>query len=224
MAAQVELCCLESFPPHLSPLDVLILKSHLDSVFQYNTDPPTILFTPQRPPGILLRVHPTTEEETAGCGTGKPPRDESGSRVRLFTSRLFMRHHGFQRLGSTGTVRALEPVSLDRVVLGARSRQSLRWASAGRFCSGLLELCRRGQWLLARQGDPLLLPRHLLLGEDPGQVRPRNRLFLSRIPNIYISCFLFRINSLIWKPISATVMVNKGPERPNFLKIKTNLK
>lgn len=163
MAAQVELCCLESFPSHLNPLDVLILKCHLDSVFQNDTDPPTVLFTPQRSPGILLRVHPTTEEETAGC------RDESRSRVRLFTSRLFMRHHGLQRLGSTGTVRALEPVGLDRVVLGARSRQSLRWASAGRFCSGLLELCRPGQWLLARQGDPLLLPRHL--GEDPGQVR-----------------------------------------------------
>lgn len=184
MAVQVELCCLESFPSHLSPLGVLILKSHLDSVFQNDTDPPTVLFTPQRPqgcgrPGILLRVHPTTEEETAGYGGGNSPRAESGSRVRLFTSRLFMRHHGFQRLGSAGTVRALEPVSLDRVVLGARSKQSLRWASAGRFTSGLLELCRTEQWLLARQGDPLLLPRHPLLGEDPGQVRLRNGLFLS---------------------------------------------
>uniref|UniRef100_A0A4W6G6L5 Peroxisomal ATPase PEX6 n=1 Tax=Lates calcarifer TaxID=8187 RepID=A0A4W6G6L5_LATCA len=125
MAVQVELCCLESFPSHLSPLDALILKSHLDS------------------------------EET------------SRSRVRLYTSRFFLRHHGLQRLGSSGTVRALEPVSLDRVVLGARSRQSLRWAGAEQFTGGLLELCRPGQWLLARQGDPLLLPRHLR--EDPGQ-------------------------------------------------------
>ncbi|XP_044045251.1 peroxisome assembly factor 2 isoform X2 [Siniperca chuatsi] len=174
MAAQVELCCLESFPSHLSPLDVLILKCHLDSVFQNDNDPPTVLFTPQRPqrsgrPGILLRVHPTTEEETADCGGGNSPRAESGSRVRLFTSRHFLRHHGLQRLGSTGTVRALEPVSLDRVVLGARSRQSLRWAGAERFSGGLLELCRPGQWLLARQGDPLLLPPHPLLGDDPGQ-------------------------------------------------------
>uniref|UniRef100_A0A8P4KA74 Peroxisomal ATPase PEX6 n=1 Tax=Dicentrarchus labrax TaxID=13489 RepID=A0A8P4KA74_DICLA len=80
-----------------------------------------------------------------------------------------MRLRGLQRVGSTGTVRALEPVSLDRVVLGARSRQSLRWAAGERFTGGLLELCRPGQWLLARQGDPLLLPRHPLLGEDPGQ-------------------------------------------------------
>lgn len=167
MAAQIELCCLETFPPHLSPLDVLVSESHLDSLFQNDTDPPTALFTPQRPqgsgrPGILLRVHPTTEEETAGCG--------AGGRVRVFTSRLFMRHHGLQRLGRAGTIRALEPVGLDRVVLGARSKQTLRWASAGRFTAGLLELCRRGEWLLARQGDPLLLPWDPLLGEDPGQV------------------------------------------------------
>ncbi|XP_049428068.1 peroxisome assembly factor 2 isoform X1 [Epinephelus fuscoguttatus] len=176
MAVQVELCCLESFPAHLSPLDALILKSQLSSVFQDDTDPPTVLFTPQRPrgsgrPGILLRVQPTTEEETTSCGAGNSPRAESEHRVRLFTSRLFLRLHGLQRVGSTGSVRALEPVPLDRLVLGARSRQSLRWAGAEQFTGGLLELCRPGQWLLARRGDPLLLPRHPLLGEDPGQVQ-----------------------------------------------------
>lgn len=174
MAALVELCCVDSFPPHLSPLDVLILNSDLGSVLQNDSDPPTLLFTPQRPrgsgrPDILLRVHPSTEEET--CGGGTSPRPESGRRVRLFTSRLFMRHHGLQRLGSTGTVRPLKPVSLDRVVLGARSRQSLRWAGTEQFTGELLELCRPGQWLLARQGDPLLLPRHPVLGRDPGQNR-----------------------------------------------------
>ncbi|KAM3623054.1 uncharacterized protein V6R79_006294 [Siganus canaliculatus] len=174
MAAQVELCCLESFPSHLSPLDALILNSQLDAVFRNDNHPPTILFTPQRPQscgktGILLRVHPTTEEEIAGCGGGNSPRTDSGGRVRLLTSRLFMRHHGLQRPGCTGTIRALDPVNLDRVVLGARSRQSLRWAGAERFTEGLLELCRTGQWLLARQGDPLLLPRYPVLADDPGQ-------------------------------------------------------
>ncbi|XP_068444764.1 peroxisomal ATPase PEX6 isoform X1 [Clinocottus analis] len=174
MAAQVELCCLESFPSHLSPLDVLVVQAQLDSVFQNDADPPTALFTPQRPqgsggPGILLRVHPATEEEISGYGGGNSP---SASRVRVFTSRFFLRHHGFQGPGSgTGTLRALEPIPLDRLVLGARSRQSLHWAGAERFTGGLLELCRPGQWLLARQGDPLLLPRHPLLGEDPGQVQ-----------------------------------------------------
>ncbi|XP_054460043.1 peroxisomal ATPase PEX6 isoform X2 [Anoplopoma fimbria] len=179
MAAPVVLCCLESFPSHLSPLDVLILQTQLDSVFQNDNDPPTALFTPQRPhgsgrPGLLLRVHPTTEEEISGCGGGNSPRAESGSRsrVRVFTSRFFLQHHGVQSPGSsTGTLRALEPVPLERVVLGARSRQSLLWAAAEQFTGGLLELCRPGQWLLARQGDPLLLPGHPLLGEDPGQVQ-----------------------------------------------------
>uniref|UniRef100_A0A3Q3NCI2 Peroxisomal ATPase PEX6 n=2 Tax=Mastacembelus armatus TaxID=205130 RepID=A0A3Q3NCI2_9TELE len=174
MAVQVDLCCLDGFPSHLSPLDVLVLESQLDSVFHNDTIPPTVLFTPKRPhgagtPGVLLRVHPITEEEAADCG-GRPGA-ESGCRVRLFTSRFFLRHHGLQRLGSTGTVRAVEPVSLDRVVLGARSRQSHRWAGAEQFTRGLLELCGHGRWLLVRQGDPLLLPRHPLLGEDPGQVQ-----------------------------------------------------
>ncbi|XP_040892897.1 peroxisome assembly factor 2 isoform X3 [Toxotes jaculatrix] len=189
MAVQVELCCLESFPAHLNPLDALILKSNLPSVFQNDTDPPVVLFTPQRPqgsgrPGVLLRVHTATEEETAGRGERNSPRadTESGCRVRLYTSRFFMRHHGLQRLGSSGTVRVLEPVSLDRVVLGARSRQSLRWAGAEQFTGALLELCRTGQWLLARQGDPLLLPRHPLLGEDPGQQQLSDLMVLECSP------------------------------------------
>ncbi|KAK2817557.1 hypothetical protein Q5P01_025748 [Channa striata] len=176
MAVPVELCCLEAFPSHLSPLDVLIQRTHLDSVFHDDTDPPAVLFTPQRPqgsgePGILLRVHPASDEETAGCGAR--PTGESGPRVRLFTSRFFLRHHDLQRHSSAGSVRPLRPVSLDRVVLGARSRQSLRWAGAEQFTAGLLELCRQDQWLLARQGDPLLLPREPLLGEEPGQVQQR---------------------------------------------------
>ncbi|XP_070684187.1 peroxisomal ATPase PEX6 isoform X2 [Pempheris klunzingeri] len=172
MAAQVELCCLESVPAHLSPLDGFMLKSHLGLVLQSDTDPPTVLFTPQRPhgsgrPGILLRVHPLSEEEAAGSGAA-----ESGSRIRLFASRLLLRHHGLQRPGITGTVRALEPVGLDRVVLGARSRQSLRWARTEQFTAGLLELCRPGQWLLARQGEPLLL------GGDLGQVQQQSELMV----------------------------------------------
>uniref|UniRef100_A0A3Q3K0K2 Peroxisomal ATPase PEX6 n=1 Tax=Monopterus albus TaxID=43700 RepID=A0A3Q3K0K2_MONAL len=94
MATQAELCCLESFPSHLSPLDVLMLESHLDSVFQKATVPPTVLFSPQRSqgsgrPGILLRVHPTTEEEMAGWG-------ETNSR-RADTESVRLRHGLFTR-------------------------------------------------------------------------------------------------------------------------------
>uniref|UniRef100_A0A669DR36 Peroxisomal ATPase PEX6 n=1 Tax=Oreochromis niloticus TaxID=8128 RepID=A0A669DR36_ORENI len=181
MAVQVELGYLETFPSHLSPLDVLMLKPHLDRVFLNDTDPPTVLFTPEGPQGsgrtgILLRVHQTTEEETADGVTCPTANTESAPRVRLFTSRLFLRHHGLQQFRGTGTVRAMEPVSLDRVVVGARSRQSLRLAGSEQFSDRLLELCRPGHWLLARQGDPLLLPRHTILGEDPGQVMFRHQL------------------------------------------------
>ncbi|XP_041839160.1 peroxisome assembly factor 2 isoform X2 [Melanotaenia boesemani] len=178
MVVQVELKCLESFPSLLNPLDVLVLNSHLDSVFHNDTDTPIILFTQHQPQacrrtGILLRVHPTTEEEMASCEGGIYPQADTDSvqRVRLFTSRYFFQHHRLQQLRITGTVRPLEPVNLDRVVLGARSRQTLHWAGAEQFTTGLLELCRSGQLLLARQGDPLLLPHHPLLGTDLGQVQ-----------------------------------------------------
>lgn len=183
-AVEVELCCLESFPSRLSPLDVLILKSKRNSVFQHGTDTPSVLFTPQQHQaryrtGILLRVHPATEVEISKCsGGGNYPNSESNHRVRLFTSTYFHRHHRFQRLKTTGTVRYLEPVNLDRVVLGARSRQSLRWAGTEQFNSGLLDLCRSGQEVLARQGDPLLLPQHPLFGENQRQVRLRKRLIV----------------------------------------------
>ncbi|XP_068178528.1 peroxisomal ATPase PEX6 [Antennarius striatus] len=171
MAAQVELCCVDSFPPHLSPLDGLMLRSELGSVFRSAADPPTLLLSPQRPdgsaqPGILLLVHPATEEELAGCWADTSPGRASGRRVRLFTSPLFLQHHRLQQLGSTGTARVLEPVSLDRVVLGARC-SLLRRPGAQLLPAALLELCRPGRWLLARRGDPLLVP-----GGNPGQVGP----------------------------------------------------
>lgn len=166
MAVRAELCCLDSFPPHLGPLDVLLSTSRFPLLFQNNNDPATILYSPQRPhgsaiPTILLRVYPTTEDG---------PTAESLSPVRLYTSRLFMRYHRLTGFGTIGTVRATEPVKLDKMVLGARSRRSLRWATAGQFISRLHELCRRRQMLLARRGEPLLLPPHPLPGEEPEQV------------------------------------------------------
>ncbi|XP_024145407.1 peroxisome assembly factor 2 isoform X2 [Oryzias melastigma] len=173
MALEVQLCSLEEFPSHLSPLEVLLLQTHLDSVFQNASDSPTVLFAAQQPQlsgrtGILLRVHGTTEEEVSGCGGASLPAGSGETTLRLFTSRFFLRHH---RLKGTGFIRPMEPVSLDRVVIGARSKQSLCWAGAKQFSAGLTELCRGEEWLLARQGDPLLLPLHPLLGEDPEQVR-----------------------------------------------------
>uniref|UniRef100_A0A8D3CJC1 Peroxisomal ATPase PEX6 n=1 Tax=Scophthalmus maximus TaxID=52904 RepID=A0A8D3CJC1_SCOMX len=207
MAVQVELCCVDSFPAHLSPLDALMLQSHLDVVFQRDTDPPTVLFTPQRPQGrgradVLLRVHPTADEETAGCGE-RLVDSESRSRVRLLVSRVFLRHHGLPRLGGAGTVRPLEPVPLDTVVLGARSRQSLRWAGAGQFTGALLELCGPGQWLLARQGDPLLpAPRHPPLEEEPGQLWDLSVLSCSPVTQGRITADTSLVLIDCWDPVA----------------------
>uniref|UniRef100_A0A3P9Q7P6 Peroxisomal ATPase PEX6 n=1 Tax=Poecilia reticulata TaxID=8081 RepID=A0A3P9Q7P6_POERE len=176
MAAQVQLSCLENFPEHISPLDVLALEPDLESVFQYDTNQPIVLFTPNRPQlcdrtGILLQVHPTTMEEISSAGGRSclTADSDSGLRVRFFASQYFLNHYRIKRCSCAGTVRPLEPVSLDRVVLGARSRQSLRWAGGEQFTGGLLELCHLGQEPLARQGDPLLLPHHPLFGDDMGQ-------------------------------------------------------
>uniref|UniRef100_A0A3P9Q6L3 Peroxisomal ATPase PEX6 n=1 Tax=Poecilia reticulata TaxID=8081 RepID=A0A3P9Q6L3_POERE len=180
MAAQVQLSCLENFPEHISPLDVLALEPDLESVFQYDTNQPIVLFTPNRPQlcdrtGILLQVHPTTMEEISSAGGRSclTADSDSGLRVRFFASQYFLNHYRIKRCSCAGTVRPLEPVSLDRVVLGARSRQSLRWAGGEQFTGGLLELCHLGQEPLARQGDPLLLPHHPLFGDDMGQVQQR---------------------------------------------------
>nr|XP_020514226.2 uncharacterized protein LOC110002893 [Labrus bergylta] len=130
-------------------------------------------------PGVGGVQEPGGEEETCR-GAESRSRGSEESRIRgvvLFTSPLFLRLHGLQRLGSTGTVRPLEPVRLDRVVLGARSRRSLRRAAAEHFTAGLLELCSPGQVLLARQGEPLLL------GEDPpGQEQQLDLLVLDCSP------------------------------------------
>lgn len=177
MAVQIQLSCLENFPAHISPLDVLALAPYLESVFQHGTNQPTVLFTPNQPQicdrtDILLQVHPTSMEEISSAG-GRSclTADSESGRVRFFISQYFLKHYRFQRCSCAGTVRPLEPVSLDRVVLGARSRQSLRWAGGEQFTGGLLELCRLGQEPLARQGDPLFLSHHPLFGDDTGQVR-----------------------------------------------------
>lgn len=193
MAAPAELCCLECFPAHLGPLDVLLAASRFPSLFQDDNDPPTVLFRPQRPqgsalPALLLRVHPTAEEGSAARSRG---------RVRLYTSRLFMRFHRLGGLDTTGTVRAAKPVQLERVVLGARSRPSLRGA-AGHLIGRLHHLCPRSQPLLARRGEPLLLP--LAPGEEPEQVG-----------GVRVGVRFRKRGSGAGKK---AIMVNKSPDRP----------
>ncbi|XP_034045150.1 peroxisome assembly factor 2 isoform X2 [Thalassophryne amazonica] len=158
MAVQAELCCLDAFPAHVSLLDALIRNSDLGLVFRKQH----LLFTPHGSgsASVVLRVHPTTEEYS---------RTEPTTRVRIYTSRFFWRLRDLPRLG---TVRPVDPVSLDRVVVGARSKASLRWTGTEQFSAGLQELCRQEPSPLVRQGDPLLLPRTPeLLGPEPLQVQ-----------------------------------------------------
>ncbi|KAL1006167.1 hypothetical protein UPYG_G00068760 [Umbra pygmaea] len=170
MAVQVELSCLETFPMHLNPLHGLVLKSQFRYAFPNCTGPTsTLLFTSrnlqtERKTGVLLCVHSTTEEMPGSRENGE------NTTLKLYISNLFFEHSGIQ--DTTGVVRSLSPFALSKVVIGARTRQSFKWARSERFSNGLLVLAScQGQLLLAREGDPLSLPYHPLLGDDLAQVQ-----------------------------------------------------
>ncbi|KAM6972481.1 peroxisomal ATPase PEX6 [Aplochiton taeniatus] len=172
MAALVEVLCLESFPTHLNPLNVLVLESQFRYAFPNSTEPSsTILFTSPTlkdvKSGILLCAHVTTEEETPESGGA----DVNNTTLKLYTSSLFLRHHCLPD-HIRGAIRLLSPLALSKVVIGARNRQSFKWANSHKFSNGLLVLAScQGHRMLARQGDSLLLPYHPLLGDDVSQVQ-----------------------------------------------------
>uniref|UniRef100_A0A673Z4B7 Peroxisomal ATPase PEX6 n=1 Tax=Salmo trutta TaxID=8032 RepID=A0A673Z4B7_SALTR len=170
MAAQVELSCLDTFPTHLNPLHVLVIKSQFRYAFPSCIEPTsTLLFTSRKlqtlgKTAVLLCAHST--EETSGCGA-----DGNNTTLKLYTSKIFLKHYGLQD-DIRGVVRSLSPFSIRKVVIGARTRQSFKWANSDKFSNGLLILAScQGQPLLARQGDSLSLPYHPLLGDDISQVQ-----------------------------------------------------
>lgn len=170
MAAQVELSCLDTFPTHLNPLHVLVIKSQFRYAFPSCNEPTsTLLFTSRKlqtlgKTAVLLCAHST--EEASGCGS-----DGNDTTLKLYTSKIFLKHYGLQD-DIRGVVRSLSPFSLRKVVIGARTRQSFKWANSEKFSNGLLVLAScQGQPLLARQGDSLSLPYHPLLGDDISQVQ-----------------------------------------------------
>ncbi|XP_061087067.1 peroxisomal ATPase PEX6 isoform X1 [Conger conger] len=172
MAAMIQLVCLDVFPSHINPLHVLVSKYQFSHLFPNIGESTCVLLlstqrrnSPSRA-DILLCAHLTTEEETPEC---RPVADYS-TPLKLYTSKNFYRHYGFP-LDTEGTVRLTSPVGLSKIVIGARSRQTFKWASSDKFSNGLLILasCQK-QTLLARQGDVLLLPYHPLFGEDAAQV------------------------------------------------------
>ncbi|XP_064169976.1 peroxisomal ATPase PEX6 [Anguilla rostrata] len=170
MAAKVQLFCLDTFPTQLNPLHVLVSKYQFSHLFPNNDESTCVFLLSARRRhsssrvDILLCAHLTTEEEIPEC---RPIADTS---LKLYTSKTFHRHYGFP-LDAAGTVRLTSPVGLSKVMIGARSRQTFKWASSDKFSNGLLILasCQK-QTLLVRQGDVLLIPYHPLFGEDIAQV------------------------------------------------------
>ncbi|XP_077574973.1 peroxisomal ATPase PEX6 [Stigmatopora nigra] len=153
MAAEVELFALETFPSHMCPLDVLISKRQLLHLFHDESEPPTVLFTPQPPlpraSAVLLRVQALDDDGAASLeeSAEDPP---ATSRLRLFVSGFFLRLRCLPVGGAIGTARPVKPVDLDEVVLGVRGQ-----ADVDGFATQLLDLCRAGYLLLARRGEPL---------------------------------------------------------------------
>ncbi|XP_016112261.1 peroxisome assembly factor 2 [Sinocyclocheilus grahami] len=168
MAAPVKLQCLDDFPTHIHPLHVLINKSQFTQQFPDRTGPTHALLLSlmeQQSPcnrGFLVCAHIAPEEETdvniLTC-------------LAVYVSKSFLKHYGLKE-HSPGTVRPQCLLPLKKIVIGARTKQSFKWASSEKFSNALLILAScHGQTLLARQGDALLLPYHHLLGEEAAQVQ-----------------------------------------------------
>ncbi len=164
----MKLQCLEDFPSHIHPLHVLINKPHFTQKFPDHTGPTyALLLSPtdsQSPSnrGFLVCAHATPEEET---DVNIP------TCVAVYVSRYFLKHYGLKE-HSPGTLRPQSLLPLKKIVIGARTKQSFKWASSEKFSNALLILAScHGQTLLARQGDALLIPYHHLLGEEAAQVQ-----------------------------------------------------
>uniref|UniRef100_A0A4W4HHW5 Peroxisomal ATPase PEX6 n=1 Tax=Electrophorus electricus TaxID=8005 RepID=A0A4W4HHW5_ELEEL len=168
MAIRTRVFCLEPFPARLHPLHVAVSESQFARTFSSSGGATRAL---------LLSCGPSTKACVLVCARAASEDEvpERAGRVRgdalaLYVSKAFLQHHGVQE-DARGTARLLQPLPLSRVVIGARTRPSFRWACSSHFADALHVLAScRGQTLLARQGDALLLPCHPLLGEDTTQV------------------------------------------------------
>ncbi|KAK0133428.1 Peroxisome assembly factor 2 [Merluccius polli] len=175
MAAHAVLWCLDPFPADANPFDALVDESHFRYAFPGHADPTaTVLFTAGQPQHgsrarLLLCAHLTAERQGPGPGPGDGDGDGDNP-VCLLVSRLFLRHRDL-RHRAAGSVRLFSPSALSKVVVGARSRHSFKWASSDRFAGGLRALASEGHTLLAREGDELLLPYQPLFGDGRPQVQ-----------------------------------------------------
>ncbi|TRY54481.1 hypothetical protein DNTS_009199 [Danionella cerebrum] len=167
MAVPMKLQLHDDFPSHIHPLHVVITYSNFIQKFPDCIGfPQSLLLSLSEQHsvsnrGFLVSVHLTPEEE---------PDVNNSTCLFVHVSRSFLRHYGVKEGASFGTARPHPLLPLSKIVLGARTKRSLRWASSEQFSRGILELAScSDQSLLARQGDVLLLPCHPALGEEAWQ-------------------------------------------------------
>ncbi|XP_056304098.1 peroxisomal ATPase PEX6 [Danio aesculapii] len=168
MATPMKLQCLADFPSHVHPLHVLINKSQFTQKFPEHTGATHALLLSLSDrqscsnPGFLVCAHLTPEEEE--------PDVNIDTRLAVSVSRYFLKHYGL-REQSSGTLRPQSLLPLKKIVIGARTKLSFKWASSEQFSNGLLILAScPEQLLLARQGDLLLVPCQHLLTEEEEEV------------------------------------------------------
>ncbi|MCI4383561.1 hypothetical protein PGIGA_G00027780 [Pangasianodon gigas] len=166
MAAPMKFVCLDQFPPDLHPLQAVVCKSQLTQLFSNCTETSCVLLLSCQEPqlftksAVLVCAHITAEElpdSTVHSHT---------STLAIYVSKTFLSHYSFQE-EKPGIARILQLLPLDKIVIGARTKQSFRWASSEEFSSFLLVLAScPGQTVLVRRGDTLILPHHPLLGDN----------------------------------------------------------
>lgn len=173
----MKLTCLEDFPADLHPLNVLVCKPQWDRFFSDTSGCSCVLllscieaqYSTKSEVLVCARITgEEEEEEVTGCtGVG---RNRSSSSVIVYVSQNFLDRHDLTE-ETSGTVRIMKPLPLSRVVIGARTKQSFRWASSDEFSSFLLLLAScPGQIPLVKKGDFLILSHHPSLGRDATQV------------------------------------------------------
>ncbi|XP_066504256.1 peroxisomal ATPase PEX6 [Hoplias malabaricus] len=171
MAAPVRLVCLENFPVHFHPLLAAVSPVRFGRSFPGSEGLPCALAlslrgrVPSRT-ALLFSVDAAAEEELR-----RGDAEHNSDALDVYVSRGFLLHHEIQE-NTRGTARVVQPLPLNRVVIGARTKPSFKWASSEKFSSVLLVLasCHK-QTLLVRQGDALVLPYHPLFAEDADQIQ-----------------------------------------------------
>lgn len=167
----MKLVCLDQFPPDLHPLQAVVRKLELTQLFSNCTESSCALLLscqetqPFSKSAVLVCAHVTADELPDST------RLRNTSTLTIYVSKPFLAHYSFQE-EKLGIARVLQLLPLDKIVIGARTKQSFKWASSEEFSSFLLVLAScPGQTVLVKRGDTLILPHHPLLGDKAHLVR-----------------------------------------------------